>query len=269
MRLGIVRNDIRKVYLQDVENSSQRDASLESAGQSRYFRKPTDAELQSVLNEYASLTVRGANTAANVDTTVANGTKLNVRTSASAAFTQVLVTSNAALAKSQIVTELNNGFTTAGLPLIARLSGTNQITLDTTTKGANAYIEISAASPSAGALHTVVGLTAAATSPLSVASLKTAAYPTGTTIDVSTATLAALSTFSLMLAPAQSALITAIADTIAPKLSETGPVLLSFAFGTISKLISATFQPGGARIGLPAGVAAQALADDGVTSFTL
>lgn len=269
MRLGIVRNDIRKVYLQDVEDTSRRDASLESKGQSRYFRKPTDAELQTVLNSYANLTIRGANNAATVDTTVANGTKLNIRTSPTAAFTQLTVTSNAALAKPQIVTELNNGFITAGLPLVARLSGTNQITIDTTTKGANAYVEISAASPSTGALHTVVGLAAAATSPLTIAALKTAAYPTGTTIDVSTATLSALSTFSLMLAGAQSSLVTAIADAIAPKLAETGPVLISFTFGTISKLTSASFQPGGSRIGLPAGVAAQALADDGVTPFAL
>jgi len=269
MRVGIVRSDIAHMYLQDVENRSQRNFSSQPAGQSRYFHKPTDAELQAVLNTYAFLTIRGSNTAATVDTTVANGTKFNVRASASASFTQIVVTSSATAAKTQLVSDLNAGFSAAGLPLVARISGTNQITIDTTVAGANAYIEVSATLPSAGAFHTVVGITAAATSPLAVSALKTAVYPSATTINVAAATINALSTFSLLSTTAQTALDNAIADAVAPSLVETGMVLMSFVYGNLSKWASSAFQPGGTRIGLPAGVAAAIVANDGSTPFVV
>lgn len=269
MRVAVVRSDIKKVYVSDIENRSQRNFSSEPAGQSRYLHKPTDAELTTVLEAYANLTIRGSNTSATVDTTGSNATKLNIRTSSSGVYTQVTVTSSATLAKTQIVTELNEAFTNAGLPLLARISGTNQITIDTTTKGPTAYVSVSASSPSTGALHTVLGISAAATSGLSVSSLKTAVYPTSTTVDVSAATINALSTFSLMTTDAKTALDDGIADAVAPKLIETGPVLLSFAYGVMSKLRSADFQPGGDRIGLPAGIGAAIVEDDGSTAFTL
>lgn len=269
MRVAIVRSDIQSFYLNDVENSSQRNFSSEPVGQSRYLKKPTDAQLQAVLDSNAKLTIRGANTAATVDTTVANGTLLNIKTSAAAAFTQVTVTSNAALAKTQIVTELNAQFALFGLALVARISGTNQITIDTVAKGQNAYVSISAGSPSTGALHTVVGLTAAATTPANLATIKAAVYPTATTVNVAPATINALSTFSLALAADQDALNNALADIIAPKLVETGAVLLSFAYGNLSKLRVASFQPGGARAGLPAGICAAVVANDGSTPFSV
>lgn len=270
MRVGIVRTDIGHIYLADVENRSQRNFSSQPPGQTRYLHKPTDAELQTVLNTYAKLTIRGSDTAATVDTTVANGTKLNIKTSAAASFTQVVVSSNAALAKTQIVTELNAQFALNGLGLVARISGTNQITIDTTAKGANAYIATSATSPSTAALHTVLGITApATTTPLSVASLKTAVYPSATTINVAAATINALSSFSLLGTTDQTNLDTAIADAVAPSLVETGQILLSFVYGNLSKMRVAGFQPGGARSGLPAGIAAAIVASDGSTPFSV
>jgi hypothetical protein len=269
MRVGIVRSDIQKIFLNDIESRSQRCFSKEPPGQTRYLHKPTDAELLAVLNGYANLTIRGSDTAATVDTTVANGTKLNIRTSPTAAYTQVTVTSNAALAKTQIVTELNAAFTAAGLGLVARISGTNQLTIDTTSKGPNAYVAVSAGSPSAGALHTVLGLAAAATSGLSVAALKVAVYPTSVTINVAPATINALSTFTLMATAAQTALDVAIADVVAPHLVETGMALLSFAYGNMSKMRSTSFQPGGTRSGLPAGICAAIVDDDGHTPFVV
>ncbi len=354
MLVGIVRYDIGHMYLADVENRSQRNFSSEPAGQSQYFHRPVDTELQAVLNAKAFLTIRGSNTAATVDTTVANGTKLNIRTSASAAFTQITVTSSATAAKTQLVTDLNAGFVAAGLGLVARISGTNQITIDTTALGSSAYVEISASSPSTAAFHTVVGLTAAATSPLTVQALRNATYVgvtslagqtgaaasvtapvngiqtvtglTGMTaasvghgltlsgssstfntgtfvitafisatsvqianpagvldagagitwteytsvgINVASATITGLSTFSLMLAAPQAALVSAIQNIIAPTLVETGRVLLSFAFGDLFKMRSASFQPGGTRAGLPAGNACAIVANDGSTVFTL
>jgi DNA-binding phage protein len=267
--MAIVRSDIGHLYLNDVENRSQRNFSSQPPGQSRYFHKPTDAEFAALLGRVAFLTIQGSDTAATVDTTIANGTKLNIKTSAAAPYTQVVVTSSATLAKTQIVTELNLAFLNAGLGLVARIAGTNKITIDTTAKGTTAYVSISASSPSTAALHTVLGLAATTTTGMSVATLKTAAYPTAITVDVSTATLGALSTFALQTVAAKAATVAAIADFIAPSLIETGPALLSFALGNMSKLTSALFQPGGARIGLPIGVAAAIVANDGVTPFTL
>lgn len=271
MRAGFVnRTDLPKgLYIDDIEDSSRRNFSSQPKGQSRVLRRPVDADMNAILAATALVTVRGANVAATVDTTGANATKLNIKTSAAAAYTQVTVTSNAALAKTTIVAELNAGFRNAGLGLVARISGTNQITIDTTVGGPGGYISISAASPSVGALHTTVGLTAATTSGLSLAALRTAVYPTATTIDVSSATLLALSTFSLLASADQTALVEAVADLVAPAFSETSLVLLSFVNGVFGKAAAASFQPGGSRIGLTAGPALAILADDGSTPFTV
>jgi hypothetical protein len=43
---------------------------------------------------------------------------------------------------------------------------------------------------------------------------------------------------------------------------------LSFAQGKLSEMVKTTFQPGGARAGLPAGIAVAVLEDDGVTVYT-
>lgn len=269
MRVGIVRSDIGHMYLADVENRSQRNFSSQPPGQSRYFHKPTDAELQAVLDANAPLTIQGSDTGAAVNTTGANATKLNIKTAAAAAFTQVTVTSGAAVTKAQIVLDLNAAFLAAGLGLVARIAGTLQITIDSTAKGQKAYISVSATSPSTAALHTQLGIAAAATTPMALATLKTALYPTGVTINVAPATINALSTFPLLTAGAQATLDTAIADLVAPSLVETGPVLLSFVYGNLSKMRVAAFQPGGTRAGLPAGIGAAIVANDGSTVFVI
>lgn len=162
MRVAIVRSDIAQVLLDDVESSSQRCFSAEPAGQSRYFKKPSDAALQAILTSYG---------------------------------------------------------------------------IDTGT--------------------------------LSVTTLKAAIYPTSTTVDVSTATVGALDGITALGTNPKAACIAEIADLVAPKLVETGPVLLSFVKGKLSKLKSSAFQPGGSRSGLPAGIAAAIVADDGTTAYTI
>ena len=106
MRVGIVRTDLGKgVYLADIESAVQRNFSSEPPGQSRNIRRPTDAELDAVLNLYplpASLT--GSDTAVNVDTSV-NDT-LRIRSSAALAYTVIAVTSGAATAKTVIRDDL-------------------------------------------------------------------------------------------------------------------------------------------------------------------
>jgi len=271
MRAGFVnRTDLPKgLYIDDIENTSQRNFSSQPKGQSRVLRRPTDDEVLAVMAAHAIVTIRGTDTNATVDTTGANGTKLNIRTSASAAYTQVTVTSNAALAKTQIAAELNTAFINAGLGLTARVDGSNRLIIETTAGGPDAYVAISAASPSTAALHTVLGLAAAATTGLSLAALRTAVYPTAATIDVSSATILALSTFSLLATAAQTALVAAVADAVAPSFTETSLVLLSFVNGVLGKAADAAFQPGGTRIGLTAGPAIACVEDDGSTPFTV
>lgn len=162
MRVAIVRSDLSKIYLDDVENSSQRNFSSETSGQSRYFHKPTDAQLQAVLTSYG----------------IATGT-------------------------------------------------------------------------------------------LSVATLKAAVYPSATTVNVADATINTLAGISALASGPKAAITLALQDLIAPKLVETGPVLLSFVKGKLSKLASASFRPGGARGIVPAGIAAAIVANDGSTAFTV
>lgn len=358
MRVALVRSDIGRVYLDDIENTSQRNFSSEPAGQSRYFEVPTDAQLASMLAGVAFVTLLGAN-AQPFDTTVANGTKLNIRASATAPFTQVTVTSAAGQSAASIVTQLNAQFKNFGLPFLARADATFHVAIDSTIGGPNAYIELSAASPSAGALQTVLGLGLGPFSGLTVPALKNAAYVGNTAIagqtgaaavitavshgvatvttvtgmtaadvgrcitfsgsthptnngtfrivkyisatsvqianvdavvdvgpltwteyanlsvNVAPATINALSTFTNLSTAQKTALDNAIANLIAPSLVETGPVLLSFVYGKLSKLYSAAFIPGAPwiateiRVGLPVGAAVAIVANDGVTPFTV
>jgi hypothetical protein len=276
MRVGIVRSDIAKVYLADVENRAQRNFSSEPAGQSRYFVKPTDNGLLAVLNAKAILSAKGDNASATSNTTGGNNV-LRIRASATAAYTVIVVTSNAALPKATLVAEINTALVNAGLPIVATLltgGDANKVQFDTVVpnSGPNAKLQIDTTANGStlnAALHSGWAASPPNLSGMSVATLKAAVYPTGTTINVASGTITALSTFASMQAAAQTSLVTAVQDAVAPSLVETGPVLLSFAYGILSKLRSTAFQPGGARIGLPAGVAAAIVQNDGSTAYTL
>lgn len=276
MRVGIVRSDIGKVYLSDVENRSQRCFSSEPAGQSRNFAKPTAAQLTAVLAAKAILSAKGDNASATSNTTSANNV-LRIRASATAAYTVITVTSNAALAKAALVAELNAALVNAGLPIVATLltgGDANKVQFDTVAPNAGPTAKLQIDTTANGstlnaALHSTWAGSPPNLSGMALATLVAAVYPSATTINVASATIVALSTFSSMQAAAQLALVTAVQDAVAPALVETGPALLSFAYGVLSKLRSTGFQPGGARIGLPAGVAAAIVANDGSTVFTL
>jgi len=275
MRIGAVRSDISKVYISDVENRSQRNFSSEPAGQSVYVSKPTVSQIEAVMGTYAILSAKGDDNGATYDTSINN--VLKIKASSSAPFTTITVTANVALAKSQLVAELNAGFALNDLAFKATvLSGAdaNKVQIDTVSPnaGPDAYLEIDTAANGSTlniAINSGWPITPPVLSGLPVATLVTAIYPTSTTIDISSATILALSTFPSMQAVDSTALVDAIANAIAPKLVETGPVLLSFAYGVISKLRSSSFQPGGSRVGLPAGYALYVLQDDGSTPFTL
>lgn len=270
MRVGFVRTDIQRFYLNDVENTSQRCFSSEPRGQSRYFKKATNAQLLTVLNAYAVLSLRGSIGAATFVTT-APANVLKIRKLATSAFTTITVTSGGAVPIATVRDDLNRGFTANSLPFVASIAAGNFIQIDTVVpnSGPSARMELDVVANST--LNAVLGFNVlgVTVTGLPVATVAAAVYPTPVTVDVSDATINALSSFSLLDTTKQTALDDAIADLVAPRLVETGPVLLSFAYGNLSKLRSATFQPGGARVGLPAGIAAYITADDGVTPFVL
>lgn len=267
MRVAIVRTDISKIYLADVENSSQRDFSSQPKGQSRYFVHPTDAQLTAVLNQYALATLLGGN-AGPYDTTVSNGTKLNIRTVATGSYVQVTVRSGAAVTAAQIAADLNLAFTNSNIGATARVAGT-AVAIDTVAGGPDVDLDLDASLPSAATLQTVLGLSATAVPGVTLAALKAAVYPTGTTVNVASATILALGSLTNLSAAQKTAVVDAVSDLVAPQLVETSLVLRSFSYGDIAGLRSASFQPGGSRSGIPAGVAAAVVADDGSTPFTL
>jgi hypothetical protein len=276
MRIGFTRTDIGPLYIDDIENKSQRNFSSEPRGQSRYYARATAAQLQVALDNWAILSARATDVAATVDTSVKD--TLRIRELATDAWTTITVTSGAATAKTTIRDDLNAVFQAPGapLPFIARISGTNQIQINTVApnSGPSARLEID--SNVVSTLNDQIGYAAGGVilTGLTVAALEAAIYPGGTVVDVSAATINGLSTFADLTA-AQQALIrdgdseNGIADIAAPRLVETGLVLRSFAYGVIGTLGLATFRPGGARIGLPAGAVGSILEDDGVTAFTI
>jgi len=267
MRIAIVRTDIQKIYLSDIENSSQRDFSSQPKGQSRYFVHPTDAQLTAVLNQYALATLVGGNTQ-NFDTTVANGTKLNIRTKSTDAYKQVTVRSGAAVTAAQIVADLNVSFRNNGVGAVARVVS-GAVAIDTTAGGPGVNLDLDASSPSTAALQTVLGLSTSPVAGVTLSALKAAVYPTATTANVGSSTILALGSLNNMSAAGKTAVVAAIQDLVAPRLVETSLVLRSFSYGVISSWKDPNFQPGGARAGLKAVQAAYVLADDGSTPFTL
>lgn len=273
MRVGIVRTDLGPgIYVADVENRSQRGFSMEPPGQSRNTRRPTDNELTATLNEVAFLSERGTDAGADADTSGGNNV-LRIRQSATEAYAVITVTENANAAKTLLRNELNAGFKNNNLNFVAVLAGagTDQIQIDSIApnSGPSAFLDIDSIA-NGSTLTTALGFTDGVNLVgLTVAALQTAVYPTGTTIDVSEATIAALSTFSELTAAQQTTLADAVADDIAPQFVETGFALLSFVNGVMEKMVDPTFQPGGARVGLPAGVAAAIVEDDGTTTFTI
>jgi len=263
MRVGVVRTDLGDgVYLSDLESRTHRTFSHSPPGQARTIHYPTDAELLTQLNSYALLSLRGTDTNANVDTS-ANDT-LRIRQAGN--YYVIAVTSGAATPKTTIRDDLNTAFAAAGLQFVASVVGTNQLQIDSVApnSGPGAVLDIDTIA-NGSTLNTPLGLTDGATlTGLTLSALRTAVYPTSTTIDVSSATIVALSTFTNLTSDQQASLVTAIADVVAPQLVETGSALRSFAIGVISKLRASTFQPHG----LPAGVGVAVVQNDGSTSMT-
>jgi hypothetical protein len=274
MRVGIIRADLGPygIYLSDLESRVQRNFSSHPPGQSRQVHYATDSILDAVLTGVGVVSVRGTDMAVAVDTTADN--TLRIRKGSTDPYTVIAVPAGVATAKTAIRDALNNGFNNAFLPFVAEIIGTNQIQINSTApanSGPTARLQIDTTG-AGSTLNTAVGFAAGGTilTGLSVAALRAATFPTPLTIDVSTATITALSTWALLNASQQAALVEAIAEAIAPRFVETGQALLSFAFGVLAKMRSASFQPGGPiKNILPPGIAAAIVTDDGVTPLLL
>lgn len=269
MRIGCIRSDIGGIYISDVENTSQRNFSSEPFGQSRNLKKPSSDVLSSVLGSFGSVSVLGSNTSASVDTSSNN--TLRIR-QGSGSFLSITVPTGASVSKASIATSLTTVMLANGMEAMAAVSGNNQILIYSTgsNKGPSASLEIDTVA-NGSTLSTAVGFNSSGVTltGLSVSSLVSAVYPTASTIDVSSATILALSSFSTLLGSDKTALVNAIADAVAPHFIETELVVQSATSGQLSKLASSGFHPGYGHTGLPAGAAVVLLSDDGSSNWTI
>ena len=133
MRVGMIRQDLARIYVDDVESSSQQCFSSAPAGQSRYLEYPSNALLTSVLNEYAYLSILGS-VAGPYTITAATNDVFSIKTSSTAGYTSITVPAAGAPGTSytaaQLVTVFNAAFATKGLLCIASVQG-NHIQIDT------------------------------------------------------------------------------------------------------------------------------------------
>ena len=276
MRIGVVRTDMGNgFHLDDLSSRNQYPYASQVPGQSRSVNRPTVAELSAAIEVFpAPVFLVGSDTNATVDTTGGDNV-LRIRDDNSSAYTVITVTANAALAKATIRDELNAAFAAASLALSAAVVGVNQISISTTGTNTGPYAVLDIDTIANGStLSTPVGFTDGATVTgetlaALVADIQTAVYPTAITIDVTAGTVVGSNAnFGELSGADQTALTAAVANLVAPFLVETGYAQLSFVSGIMSELVKTTFQPGGARAGLPAGIAVAVLEDDGVTPFT-
>lgn len=129
MRVGLIRQDLNRVYLDDLENSSQRDFSSQPPGQSRYISFPTTDELTWVLNGYAFLSILATGGSYPLTISGSNNT-LTVKTSATGTATSLTVASGTYASAAVLATQLNSLFAGAGLLVVASSQG-GQIQIDT------------------------------------------------------------------------------------------------------------------------------------------
>jgi len=143
MRVGLIRPDLSRIYLDDVENTSQRNFSSQPPGQSRYFEFPSNTTLLSTLNQWAFLSVPGSAAVFPLTLTGANNTLTAIVTSGGPTFTFVIATG--AYTALQLAAAINAAFAAQGLSqsLVASVQPvTNsvhpgQIQIDTVAPGAN------------------------------------------------------------------------------------------------------------------------------------
>jgi hypothetical protein len=142
MRVGLIRQDLSRIYLDDVENTSQRNFSSQPPGQSRYFEFPSNATLTSVLNQYAFLSNPGNSATFPLTLTGANNTLTAIVQSGGPTITMTIATGTYTAA--QLAVALNAAFAANGLAqsLVAIVQGSTdphsgQIGINTVAPGAS------------------------------------------------------------------------------------------------------------------------------------
>jgi hypothetical protein len=266
-----VRTDLGSIYINDIENRAQRNFSSEPAGQSLYVSKATDAELQGVIESHGYVAIVGTNTSANVNTS-GGANVLVISDTAGASGTSITVTSGAAVSKATIAADLNAGFTSNNLKLFAHVVS-NKICIETT--GANKGVSACIAIDSSSTLETVLGLSTSVVATVTLSTLKSTIYPDVGEANVSSAQIATIAQFAGLRTATLDSLTEAVQAVAAYNLVETGPVMLSFVYGTLSKLSSASFLPGSqagvanTHVSLPAGAAVVCLENDGSTVYSV
>ncbi len=274
MRVGFIRSDLGRVYLSDLENTSQRNFSSEPPGQSRYVSRPSDDKLSDALVDGGYVVnARGTNNAATKDTNPANA--LLIRVVPTGQFTSITVTAGDTQPVATVVSDLNSAFSAASLPLEASFVSTGMVQIQSTVKGSNSYIGIN---PTGSTLAPILGFpTGMVVAGLTPTDLRNAVVPSGTSINVSPGNIGGLSSspgytgalITNLPTGTQLSIIGAVQEAVAPRVIDTGRALLSFDRGVLADLRDSSFQPGGARSGVAAGAAVVVVEDDGVTPKTI
>ncbi len=275
MRIGVIRGDLPgPIHLRDLETVSQFDPAIEPRGQELYISRPTTAEIERALanpTTGAGAVIEGSDLTANFPITI-NGTNddLRLKTSAGAAFTTVLVAQAAYANIAALVAAVNTAVAPLGITARQGTGSGQRLALESNTKGVTSYIEVDTTG-NGSVFNTPGGLTAGARTMASASAIITAANPVNGTLNVSATTLNGVgtgtNTNALGLIPSSRGTVTAVADAIAPRITETSIAVDSWLVGMISKYRNAAFNPDSRR-GLPNGAAIAVVQDDGSTTFT-
>lgn len=275
MRIGVIRGDLSgPIHIRDLETVSQFNPTTEPRGQELYLSRPTTAEVEAALANSvtgAGAVIEGSDIAGSFPITI-NGTNddLKVRTSAAAAFTTVLVAQTSYANIGALVTAVNVALAGTGITARQGTGSGTRLALESNTKGVTSYLEIDT-SGNGSVFNTPAGFTAGARTMATAAAIITATNPVGGALNVATATINAVgtgtNTNALGLIPSSRGTVTAVADAIAPRITETSQAVDSWISGMIYQYRSASYNPDPRR-GLANGAAIAIVQDDGSTAFS-
>jgi len=276
MRVGVIRGDLPgPVFLADLEPVSRYNPPTEPRGQERYISRPVTSVVEAALSNSttgAGATLNGSDISGTFPLTIdATNDDLKVKTSATAAFTTVLITQAAYATLASLVAAVNTALTGTGITARTNVAG-NGVALESNTYGVNSYIALDTVLNGSVA-NTPLGLTDGARTMPSAAAFIADCLPVSGPLDVTAVTIKAVgastNSNALNLIPDARGTVTAVADALAPRLVETPKVLDSYLVGNMADLLSANFNPDPRRRpALSNGPAISVCSDDG-TAFSL
>lgn len=276
MRAGVIRGDMPgPILLADLETVSDRNVPTEAPGQVRYLSRPTVAELEAALADATTgigAATEGGTLTFNVVIVAATNDVIRLKTSASAAFADYTIAAAAYTNLTDLLAAVNAALAGSGVTAYANRAGDGLI-LESDTKGVTSYLETDTVAGGStantdlalvdGEVRTLVGLPT---------DLITDGLPVGGPLDVSTATLEASGTAeaagALGIIPTSRGATAAIAEAIAPQLTETPVLEDSMRSGMLFGFLNAGYNPGPDQ-GLVDGPAIEVVQDDGSTAYTV